>query len=216
MNLLDEVDAGFGPCDAVTRAGEVRAVDQKLILVGARTECRDRRDGRTGGRGGRNPFRRPMKSNMLALARRVGLARRSSGPNRAPNPGSRASPREPAPSTTSDSASPANFKTIVLSCVAPAPMRRPFSCTVANPGIVTWKYVIAGRESGKPQLTSLVSDDRRRSANQAGDVRRTTAPAITPSWTSLMVPIRGAASSPGRERCTERQQRPTVERNRNR
>ena len=38
-----------------------------------------------------------MKSNMLA--RRVGMALRSSGPKRVPNPESRASMREPAPST---------------------------------------------------------------------------------------------------------------------
>ena len=61
-----------------------------------------------------------MKSNMLD--RRVGIASRSSEPKRVPNPGSRASMREPAPSTTTDSAKPANFRTAVLSMVAPAPM----------------------------------------------------------------------------------------------
>src|SRR3990172_4526061 len=53
-----------------------------------------------------------MKSNMVD--RRVGIARRSSRPTRVPNPGSRASMREPAPSTTTDSASPASFRTAVL------------------------------------------------------------------------------------------------------
>ena len=61
-----------------------------------------------------------MKSNMLA--RRVGIASMSSGPKRVPNPGFRASMREPAPSTTTDSARPATFRTAVLSMVAPAPM----------------------------------------------------------------------------------------------
>ena len=50
-----------------------------------------------------------IMSNMLD--RRVGIARRSSGPKRVPNPGSRASMREPAPSTTIDSARPASCRT---------------------------------------------------------------------------------------------------------
>ena len=61
-----------------------------------------------------------MKSNMLA--RRVGIALMSSGPKRVPNPGFRASMREPAPSTTTDSSRPASFRTAVRSMVAPAPM----------------------------------------------------------------------------------------------
>ena len=46
-----------------------------------------------------------IMSNMLD--RRVGMARWSSGPKRVPKPGSLASMREPAPSTTTDSAKPA-------------------------------------------------------------------------------------------------------------
>jgi hypothetical protein len=66
-----------------------------------------------------------MKSNMLF--RRVGIPLTSSGPNRVPNPGSLASMREPAPSITIDSATPANCRTAVLSLVAPAPIRIPAS-----------------------------------------------------------------------------------------
>src|SRR5690348_15512711 len=54
-----------------------------------------------------------IKSNMLD--RRVGIARNSSGPKRVPNPGSRASMREPAPSTTIDSDTPATLRTAVRS-----------------------------------------------------------------------------------------------------
>src|SRR5438876_4284724 len=50
-----------------------------------------------------------IRSNMLN--RRIGIALRSSGPKRVPNPGFRASIREPAPSTTTDSATPASFRT---------------------------------------------------------------------------------------------------------
>src|SRR4029078_3092729 len=50
---------------------------------------------------GEIPGARRMKSNMLT--RRVGIRVRSSGPNRVPNPGFRASMREPLPSTTIDS-----------------------------------------------------------------------------------------------------------------
>ena len=70
---------------------------------------------------GETPGAALMKSNMLD--RRVGIALRSSGPKRVSNPRSRASMREPAPSTTTDSATPASFRTAVLSMVAPAPMR---------------------------------------------------------------------------------------------
>src|SRR5437870_175272 len=61
-----------------------------------------------------------IESNMLD--RRVGIPLRSSGPKRVAKPGSRASSRDPAPSTTTDSARPANGSTAVLSMVAPAPM----------------------------------------------------------------------------------------------
>ena len=62
-----------------------------------------------------------MKSNMLN--RPVGMALRSSGPNRVSNPLPRASMREPAPCTVTDSATPASSSTTVLSMVPPAPMR---------------------------------------------------------------------------------------------
>ena len=48
-----------------------------------------------------------MKSNMLK--RRVGIDLMSSGPKRVSNPLPRASMREPAPSTTTDSSSPARL-----------------------------------------------------------------------------------------------------------
>src|SRR5262245_8138187 len=50
---------------------------------------------------GETPGVARIASNMLA--RRVGILSRSSGPKRVANPGSRASMREPAPSTTTDS-----------------------------------------------------------------------------------------------------------------
>src|SRR4029434_7919461 len=49
-----------------------------------------------------------MKSNMLA--RVLGVAARSSGPNRVPNPGFRASMRDPFPCTTIDSSRPATLR----------------------------------------------------------------------------------------------------------
>src|SRR5712671_6629850 len=52
-----------------------------------------------------------IASNMLD--RRVGMAASASGPNRVPIPGLRASMREPAASTTIDSAIPATFSTTV-------------------------------------------------------------------------------------------------------
>ena len=54
-----------------------------------------------------------IESNMLN--RRVGMFLRYSGPNRVSNPLPRASMREPDPWTTMDSATPASFKTAVLS-----------------------------------------------------------------------------------------------------
>src|ERR1700687_1563974 len=61
-----------------------------------------------------------IESNMLG--RRVGIGRSPSGPKRVPKAGFLTSMREPAPSTTTDSATPASFRTAVLSIVAPAPM----------------------------------------------------------------------------------------------
>src|SRR6185503_3649207 len=61
-----------------------------------------------------------MKSTMLK--RRVGIARKSSALNRVSNLLLRASMRDPDPSTTTDSATPASFRTTVRSMVAPAPI----------------------------------------------------------------------------------------------
>ncbi len=61
-----------------------------------------------------------IESNMLD--RRDGIALRSSGPKRVPNPGSRASMREPAPSTTTDAVRPATLSVTVRSIVAFSPM----------------------------------------------------------------------------------------------
>ena len=123
LHFLNEVDARLGSRDAVARAGEVRAVDEELVLVGAGAERRDggRRvplDGEVGEIAGAAL----MKSNMLA--RRVGIVLRSSGPKRVPNPGSRASMREPAAFDDDGfrKYQPA-VRTGVLSMVAPAPMR---------------------------------------------------------------------------------------------
>src|SRR5215813_3584330 len=54
-----------------------------------------------------------IKSNILY--RRVGIVLRYSGPKRVSKPLSLASMREPVPWTTTDSATPATFKTTVLS-----------------------------------------------------------------------------------------------------
>src|SRR5215831_16348619 len=59
-----------------------------------------------------------IKSNMLY--RRVGISRRYSSPKCVSKPLFLASVREPAASTTIDSATPATFKTTVLSIVAAA------------------------------------------------------------------------------------------------
>ena len=72
-----------------------------------------------------------IASNMLD--RRVGIALRSSGPKRVPNPGFRASIREPAPSTTIDSARPPTVRTAVRSMVEPAPILMSSSCYDENP-----------------------------------------------------------------------------------
>ena len=65
------------------------------------------------------------RSNMLN--RPVGIVLRSSDPNRVSSPLFRASMREPAPWTFTDSAMCANLNTTALSMVAPAPIRMPSS-----------------------------------------------------------------------------------------
>src|SRR3954469_12902509 len=54
LHFLDEVDAWLRARDAAARTREIRAVDQKLILVGAGTERRHRGGGGARGRGGRD------------------------------------------------------------------------------------------------------------------------------------------------------------------
>src|SRR5690349_14593860 len=61
-----------------------------------------------------------MESNMLN--RRLGIARKYSGPKRDSKPLLRASMRDPAPSTTTDCAIPCTFKTTVRSRVVLTPM----------------------------------------------------------------------------------------------
>jgi hypothetical protein len=70
LYFLNEVDAWLGSRDAVARAGEVRAVDEKLILVGAGSER-----GHRGGRGasrrrGRNARRGPDEVEHARPSRR--------------------------------------------------------------------------------------------------------------------------------------------------
>ena len=55
VHFLDEADARFRSCNPVARAGEVRAVEQELVLVGARSERRHRGDHAARRRGGRDP-----------------------------------------------------------------------------------------------------------------------------------------------------------------
>jgi hypothetical protein len=81
---------------------------------------------------GETPGAALMKSNMLT--RRAGIALRSVGPKRVPNPALRASIREPVPSTTTDSERPASCSSAVRSMVAPAPMTMASSCKAVNPG----------------------------------------------------------------------------------
>jgi len=61
-----------------------------------------------------------IASNMLD--RRAGMALSSSKPNRVAKPGFRASIRDPAPSTFTDWATPATFRTGANSMVPPAPI----------------------------------------------------------------------------------------------
>ena len=125
LHFLDEVEAWLGPRDAV--AGHVKFVPSIRNWFSfvpepkAETVVTVPLDGEVGD----IPGAALMKSNMLA--RRVGIALRSSGPNRVPNPGSRASIRGSRPSTTIDSATPANSRTAVLSMVAPRPISMPSS-----------------------------------------------------------------------------------------
>ena len=120
LYFLNEVDARLGSRDAVARACEIRAVDEELILVGAGAERGHR--GRRGAarRGGRNAGGGPDEVEHARPPRRDGVE--VLWAEAGAEPWIPASMREPAPSTTTDSAKPANFRTAVLSIVAPAPM----------------------------------------------------------------------------------------------
>ena len=73
LHFLDEVDTRLGPRDAVARAGEVRAVDQKLVLVGAGAERRHGRGGGAPGRGGRDTGGGPDEVEHTHSSRRDGF-----------------------------------------------------------------------------------------------------------------------------------------------
>src|SRR6185436_15055478 len=96
---------------------------------------------------GDTPGTARIKSNMLN--RRVGIVSRYSGPKRVSNPLLLASRREPDSCTTTDSVTPATFKTTTRSSVAPAPMRMSFSWYGANPGNSTSSTYDPGASTGK-------------------------------------------------------------------
>ena len=104
-----------------------------------------------------------IRSNMLD--RRVGIALMSSGPMRVPNPGFRASIREPAPSTTTDAARPASCRTGVVSMVVPAPMRTS-SVIAGEPFQLDVNHVRARRQGRETQLPFVVGGDGCRPADQ--------------------------------------------------
>ena len=128
------------------------------------------------------------KSNMLA--RRVGIASMSSEPKRVPNPGFRASMREPVPSTTTDSSTPASFSVAVLSMVAPAAIKMSCSCKVANPGIsISSAYTPGGRTGNRSCPFSFVISVAGPPIS-AGELRRTVAPWMAAPCSSRTVPMR--------------------------
>ena len=138
-----------------------------------------------------------MKSNMLN--RRVGMALRYSGPKRVSNPLLRASMREPEPSTTTDSATPASFRTTVRS------MRRARAdadvlLVIRRESLQLDVERVRSRGQGRePQLPSLVRGHRRRPANQRRRGDTDQGPARTPPCSSLTVPMR-RRSNPARQR----------------
>ena len=137
---------------------------------------------------GETPGAALTKSNMLA--RRVGIPSMSSEPKRVPNPGFRASIREPVPSTTIDSSTPARFSVAVLSIVEPAAIKMSRSCKVANPGIsISSVYSPGGRTGNRsPPLSFVVCVAG--PPISAGELMLTRAPARTRPCSSLTVPMR--------------------------
>ena len=105
-----------------------------------------------------------MKSNMLN--RRTGMALRSSGPKRVSNPLPRASIREPAPSTTSDSSMPAdlqNGRSLDRRACPDADVRFVIGLESLELDI---ERVESRRQDWKAQTPSLVRGHSHRAANQ--------------------------------------------------
>ena len=69
LDLLNRVDARLGARHALARAREVRAVDQELVLVDARSERGDGVDGAARRRRGRDAGRRPDHVEHAVAAR---------------------------------------------------------------------------------------------------------------------------------------------------
>src|SRR5262245_48078353 len=123
---------------------------------------------------GETPGAALIASNMLN--RRDGIALRYSGPKRVSNPLLRASMREPAPWTTTDSAIPATFNTTVRSSVAPIPIRTSASWYVANPGrSMSSAYEPGGRTGNRSCPLTFVVIVAGPPIN-AGEATRTNAP----------------------------------------
>ena len=120
LHFLNEVDTRLGPRDAVARAGEVGAVDQKLVLIGAGAERRHGRGGGAPGRGWRNSGGRPDEVEHA----------RPSGRDRCEVLGAEASPESgvarfdarPRSLDHDRFREACSVRTAVLSMVAPTPM----------------------------------------------------------------------------------------------
>src|SRR4051812_47600969 len=149
----------------------------------------------------------PIRSNMLE--RRVGIVAMSPGPKRVPNPLPRASMREPAPSTTTDSATPATFRTAVRSMVAPAPMPTSVSWYVANPGIsMSIVYTPGGSDGNRNCPFSLVIAEAGPQIGGAGATRPGAPggpPPCAPRPVRMTPPSTPARQPPGEPRRMLRQ-----------
>jgi hypothetical protein len=146
------------------------------------------------------------------LARRVGIPSMSSEPKRVPNPGFRASMREPVPSTTIDSSTPARFSVAVLSIVEPAAIKMSRSRNFAKPGIsISSAYTPGGRIGNRSwPLSSVICVAG--PPISAGELMLTRAPARARPCSSLTVP-RASPSAPAPRRLAasgRSRQRPTA------
>ena len=124
LHFLNEVDARLGSRDAVARAREVRAVDEKLVLVGAGAERGHA--GRGGRRAARGEVGEMPGAALIEVEHAEAPRRDRLEVLRAEARLESAVPRFDARARAldaTDSASPASFSTTVLSMVAPAPMR---------------------------------------------------------------------------------------------